>query len=570
MAAFTSVANHPSNGFVNATVTFRVRVETNFGDDVYVVGPGDLLGEWTPKQGVPLRTHEEAYPVWFATIQMPLDIRKSRDIEMEYKFVIQRAGGWAEWEEGPNRVLPLKLHQDMTMESLPPHVACYGEARDPFMTRLPALAPVLSMSTMATCLASEDGDGMMSPCSSLATLPLVESDLPHLTESPKAELTNEPTPELLEPRPTPEIQEAPDAKAPAPVPVVAPVKVPSPKKGPSPRRVATPRKVATPRRVATPKRAVSPVKVPVVTPVEPVKPTVESFCFEAGAHRLSKPSGRCEDAFFFSSKAAGVADGVGQMEQFSEYGVDAAKYADELMQLSAKYVHESSGTRRALMALMAAERNATTFGASTALVMAIDGKIVQVANLGDSGFMHLRPRVWGMEILQTSREQTHGWNCPYQLTRVPEALFKDSGISFDSASDCEKYELKVEQGDLLLLFTDGLTDNLHWHEVLRKVDEVVERYEGQKGRIVPPEELAQVLAKTAEERSHDTKANTPFAQSARRNRLHFPGGKEDDITVVAAWITNEADAREGHTDEIMDVTMGTLEKASARKTCVLS
>lgn len=566
MAAFTSVANHPSNGFVNATVTFRVRVETNFGDDVYVVGPGDLLGEWTPKQGVLLRTHEEAYPVWFTTISMPLDIRKSRDIEMEYKFVIQRAGGWAEWEEGANRVLPLKLHSDMTMESLPPHVACFGEARDPFMTQLPALAPVLSMSTMATYLASEDGDGMMSPCSSLATLP-------QLAESPKAELTNEPTPELLEPRPTPELQEVPDAKVPVAPPapsVVAPVKVPSPKKGPSPRRVATPRKVATPRRVATPKRAASPVKAPVVTPVEPVNLKVESFCFEAGAHRLSKPSGRCEDAFFFSSKAAGVADGVGQMEQFSEYGVDAAKYADELMQLSAKYVHESSGTRRALMALMAAEQNATTFGASTALVMAIDGKIVQVANLGDSGFMHLRPRAWGMEILQTSREQTHGWNCPYQLTRVPEALFKDSGISFDSASDCEKYELKVEQGDLLLLFTDGLTDNLHWHEVLRKVDEVVERYEGQKGRIVPPEELAQVLAKTAEERSHDAKANTPFAQSARRNRLHFPGGKEDDITVVAAWITNEADAQEGHTDETMDVTMGTLEKASARKTCVLS
>ena len=31
-------------------------------------------------------------------------------------------------------------------------------------------------------------------------------------------------------------------------------------------------------------------------------------------------------------------------------------------------------------------------------------------------------------------------------------------------------------GDLMLLFTDGLTDNLHWHEVLRKVDEVVEQH----------------------------------------------------------------------------------------------
>ena len=33
-----------------------------------------------------------------------------------------------------------------------------------------------------------------------------------------------------------------------------------------------------------------------------------------------------------------------------------------------RFVHESSGTRRALMAMMAAEQNATTFGASTALV----------------------------------------------------------------------------------------------------------------------------------------------------------------------------------------------------------
>ena len=40
---------------------------------------------------------------------MPLDVRKSRDISVEYKFVIQRAGGWTEWEEGPNRNLPLKL-----------------------------------------------------------------------------------------------------------------------------------------------------------------------------------------------------------------------------------------------------------------------------------------------------------------------------------------------------------------------------------------------------------------------------------------------------------------------------
>lgn len=500
MAAFTSVANHARNGFINATVTFRVRAETDFGDDVYVVGHGASLGTWKPQEGVLLRTHIECYPVWFTTIQMPLDVTKSRDINTEYKFVIKRAGGQIQWEDGPNRLLPLKLHPDMTMESLPPHVAFFGQTLGIPEMPQPTLAPVLSMSTMATMMAvsdSEDGDEIASPCSSLATLPLADSE--GALSEPKEEVSPEPEP--VEPSPTPEPLDAPA--------LVEPAKVTA---------VTAPAKVKT------------------------VQAEPESIRFEAGAHRLSKPSGRCEDAFFFSTKAAGVADGVGQMEQFSEYGVDAAKYADELMQLSAKHVHANPG--RPIAALMRAERDATSYGACTALVMAIDGTKVQVANLGDSGFMHLRPRAWGMEILQTSREQTHGWNCPYQLTRVPEALFKDSGISFDSAADCEKYELKVEQGDLLLLFTDGLTDNLHWYEVLRKVDEVVERYEGQG---VNPEVLASVLAKTAEERSHDTKANTPFAQSARRHRLHFPGGKEDDITVVAAWIAGE-EAHEGQTD----------------------
>lgn len=34
---------------------------------------------------------------------------KSRDINTEYKFVIKRAGGQIQWEDGPNRLLPLKL-----------------------------------------------------------------------------------------------------------------------------------------------------------------------------------------------------------------------------------------------------------------------------------------------------------------------------------------------------------------------------------------------------------------------------------------------------------------------------
>ena len=47
----------------DAQVTFRVKVDTSFGDDVYVVGSDVELGAWKPKMAARLRTHEEAYPV---------------------------------------------------------------------------------------------------------------------------------------------------------------------------------------------------------------------------------------------------------------------------------------------------------------------------------------------------------------------------------------------------------------------------------------------------------------------------------------------------------------------------
>ena len=45
--------------------------------------------------------------VWFTTIQMPLEKRELN--LLEYKFLIKKADGKLEWEDGPNRELPLHL-----------------------------------------------------------------------------------------------------------------------------------------------------------------------------------------------------------------------------------------------------------------------------------------------------------------------------------------------------------------------------------------------------------------------------------------------------------------------------
>jgi protein phosphatase PTC7 len=280
-------------------------------------------------------------------------------------------------------------------------------------------------------------------------------------------------------------------------------------------------------------------------PMEEAAP--ERLRLQAGAFRVQKPEGCCEDSYFFSPSSLGVADGVGQMADFAKHGVDAAQYAADLMELAGKALlrdgcvaEEASShaaQERAMAALRSADAEATSYGATTVTVLVLQGTSVGVANLGDSGFMLLRGSSWGLDIVTQSREQHHGWNQPYQLTRIPQSLRESNGrnIRLDSVADCQAYEAQVQPGDLLLLFTDGLTDNLHWYEILRVINDQIERQQNAQLR-VPPSELAEAVVVAAQERSTDRTADTPFARNARRMRINVPGGKTDDITVVAAWV----------------------------------
>merc|ERR1719424_1767640 len=165
------------------------------------------------------------------------------------------------------------------------------------------------------------------------------------------------------------------------------------------------------------------------------------------------------------------------MVQFASYGINAAAYAAELM-VSADAALRPGGAaaagaveERARTALTEAEGNAQAFGASTICVLAMEDNSVGVANLGDSGFMHLRKAAQGWKVVKKSEEQQHSWNCPYQLARLPPALLsRFPKLSLDKAADSQTYVFDVCQGDLILVFSDGLHDNLHEREILYIVD----------------------------------------------------------------------------------------------------
>jgi len=285
----------------------------------------------------------------------------------------------------------------------------------------------------------------------------------------------------------------------------------------------------------------------------------QSLCLWSGGMKLKKERGICEDAFFTSSEALGVADGVGCMVQFGAYGVNAAAYAAELMELAAGAMETSdtvdrTAGKQALAAVAEAETRAQTYGAATITVLAVEDDTLGVANLGDSGFMLLRRGLHGMCVVERTIEQQHSWNCPYQLTRLPPALAaKFPKLVLDSAGDAAVKECAAEVGDLVLLFTDGLRDNLHDHEILQIVDRTLSPAFGEllglSNRSTPPDTVARALAFAAKERSLDPSARVPFGEYSRRHGYECSGGKQDDITVVAAWVLSKP-ALVKHDDEI--------------------
>lgn len=284
------------------------------------------------------------------------------------------------------------------------------------------------------------------------------------------------------------------------------------------------------------------------TPLGGYRPT--NMQLWAGSARVGKAHGQCEDACFVSSSACGVADGVGGMSVYSSFGVDSARLALELMEGARSACHSLAedpsrpAQEIALEAIRLAENQATSFGASTITVAKVRQKKLGVANLGDSGFMILRRGKQKLEIIARSTEQSHRWNCPYQITRLPPALQKKfPGFARDMPGDADVYTATVQEGDLLLLYTDGVSDNLHDREIKHVCEcalpPSVSELMGLPEYRTAPDGIAKALAFAAHERSCDPKAIVPFTNGCRKNGYDYEGGKEDDITVVAAWVLQE-------------------------------
>lgn len=271
-----------------------------------------------------------------------------------------------------------------------------------------------------------------------------------------------------------------------------------------------------------------------------------------------------EDAYFTSDVgggAMGIADGVGgwQNDQINpaEYAktfmIVARLYLEgknvrmnvengsvSLVPFSPKETIDGDGKLTPQGALQAGHVATQLPGSATACVIRFNrqSSSISAANLGDSGFMIVRDGfvVYRSPILQ------HYFDCPFQ--------FGTSDIS-DTAENAELFEIEVEEGDLIIVASDGLWDNARDDEMMASI-----RFAGHE-----VSQVANALAQLASRNADDEEYESPYSVESIRQGYDLPwhekllgatfslhgdgfrlakaqGGKMDDITVVVARVSD--------------------------------
>ncbi|KAG7452524.1 uncharacterized protein BT62DRAFT_939501 [Guyanagaster necrorhizus] len=282
---------------------------------------------------------------------------------------------------------------------------------------------------------------------------------------------------------------------------------------------------------------------------------------------------RVADLYSFKGMSFGVADGVGG---WVESGVDPSLFSQAFMYHAHRYSRNAwAGEPEIDPTLDYAEREevegweltplesmALSYhgvlrekhvqaGSSTACLIHMNASsgLLRAANLGDSGFMIVRSST----VIHKQRVQTHYFNCPKQLTKLPSnSTRRFERACVDSPGEADTYETTLRDGDIVVAYTDGLGDNVFPDEIVTITSLV--------GRAGLPEDvqvqaMADRMANYARLCMLNKRRRSPFESEAARQGMFFRGGvsvsqllggptypwnvliqKLDDVTVVVALV----------------------------------
>ncbi|CAG8482922.1 6518_t:CDS:2 [Ambispora leptoticha] len=254
-----------------------------------------------------------------------------------------------------------------------------------------------------------------------------------------------------------------------------------------------------------------------------------------------------EDSFFRRHDSLGVADGVGGWRHpphLEHVVINSALYSRKLMHYAYKelekydnvdnekfYRYADVNPKQILQKSYDESLRDCALegiiGSSTALVAVLRGDELRIANLGDCGIAVIRHN----DIIFRNEEQQHSFNYPYQL---------GTGL-FDLPTDAQAINVKVKRGDIIVMGSDGLFDNLFDDDILEEVRQLT--HATRNGLRAEPQTISDALAWRAKGVSEDLNNinGSPFQCRASQEGIYHLGGKMDDITVLVAIVTESYD-----------------------------
>ena len=172
-----------------------------------------------------------------------------------------------------------------------------------------------------------------------------------------------------------------------------------------------------------------------------------------------------EDGWISSENMIAVADGVGG---WNNRGVDPGIFTRELCGLVlARYRQWLTSKRRWQMdpweLLVESIKEARARGTCTFVLALLDevDPHLRVLNLGDSGYMLLRRnRSQSYKKVFRSEERQYKFNHPYQC-----------GTGYKLPYHADVYFHQVKDGDLIIMGTDGLFDNLYEPDIMQCIED---------------------------------------------------------------------------------------------------
>jgi len=183
-------------------------------------------------------------------------------------------------------------------------------------------------------------------------------------------------------------------------------------------------------------------------------------------------------------------------------------------------------------------------GSSTACLISLNAAsgLLRSASLGDSGFSIIR----STSIIHRQTSQTHYFNCPKQLTKLPtNHVRKFSLACVDSPHEAETFEMKLRDGDIVVAYSDGFSDNVFQAEMLT-ICSLVARTGGSEDQQV--QAMADRMVEYAGQCMKNRKRVSPFEREASRHGMYFRGGVSADLFIslvgghsmgsITRWLIN--------------------------------